>query len=883
MREFFSVFPVTTTLLPSLIFDPPQESRRFLYCSAPTSGHLIIRNQIHFTSLNFSHMKNLQTYTTILLLLMAGLFSNNLTAQCMSSDPSSPVGIVPTQEDFPGGNPQCGSSGGYRINSPEDGVTEINLDGIGAADITINITDGPCGEVMTWTAASYIVIDEIVCKGGPGGQNVYNYTGTSPRPSSDGNLHCPLANPNAYADFSHIDFCFHYRLSVSKDAETTYTRTWNWEIDKTVTPDEWAFFSGDDGTSKYTVSVDKVDYTDSDWAVSGTITITNNTPFSATITSITDEMTGDIVADVECGGDYTLAPGESLECTYSSDLPDGTDRVNTVTVETDGSNNVDGNSATADVKFGDPTTVVNDEISVEDSYEGPLGTTDDDASWMYERTFDCDDEGTNPNTATIVETEQEASADVEITCYDLTVTKTVETTFDRNWEWTIEKTGDQTELTLSPGQSFLVNYSVTVDAAYTDDNFAVSGTITINNPHPSRDASLTTVADIISPNIAATVNCPSLTVPAGESVNCTYSASLPDNSQRLNTATASLQNYSFDEMGGSTPSGTTDFSGSANVTFSSTPTNEYDECVDVTDDLYDQLGTVCAKNAPKTFEYSMYVGPYEEPDGCGEQTVKNTASFETNDNGNTGSDSWTVNVNVACEGGCTHTIGYWKTHSKYGPAPYDATWALVGEDSPFFLSGKTWYQAAWTAPAGNAYYILAHQYIAAHLNFLDGASVPAAVQTAFNSATTLFNTYTPAQIAALKGSSSLRKQFINLAGILDNYNNGITGPGHCDEENGEGGKSAGSRTAATTLSGDFSVYPNPTSDAVQIDLSNFMEQSVELVMYNQLGAVVLDRHIANVDASIFTLRFDKGLPSGIYNLTLVTATQKLNKSLVVNK
>ena len=102
----------------------------------------------------------------------------------------------------------------------------------------------------------------------------------------------------------------------------------------------------------------------------------------------------------------------------------------------------------------------------------------------------------------------------------------------------------------------------------------------------------------------------------------------------------------------------------------------------------------------------------------------------------------------------------------------------------FFLSGQTWYQVFWTAPAGNAYYNLAHQYMAAELNTLNGAAVPANVQTALNTATTLFNTYTPAEIAALKGKNgnALRAQFIELAGLLGSYNEGKIGPGHCDED-----------------------------------------------------------------------------------------------------
>jgi hypothetical protein len=136
--------------------------------------------------------------------------------------------------------------------------------------------------------------------------------------------------------------------------------------------------------------------------------------------------------------------------------------------------------------------------------------------------------------------------------------------------------------------------------------------------------------------------------------------------------------------------------------------------------------------------------------------------------------------------GCTFTLGYWKTHNasfKGGAAP-DPTWNLLpgglAESTVFFLSGKTWFQTFNTAPAGNAYYVLSQQYMAARLNVLSGASVPAAVGTAIATSTLLFNTYTPAQIGALKGSNALRAQFIALAGTLDSYNTGATGPGHCE-------------------------------------------------------------------------------------------------------
>ncbi len=141
---------------------------------------------------------------------------------------------------------------------------------------------------------------------------------------------------------------------------------------------------------------------------------------------------------------------------------------------------------------------------------------------------------------------------------------------------------------------------------------------------------------------------------------------------------------------------------------------------------------------------------------------------------------------VPCDdgGGCTVTPGYWKTRSKYGPAPYDDTWTSigsgVGSDTPFFLSGDSYFDVLWTVPkGGNAYYILAHAFIAAELNVAAEASMPADVESAWYQAKEYFGKYEPEdQEIGKKGF--LRPEMIMLAEILDDYNNGITGPGHCE-------------------------------------------------------------------------------------------------------
>lgn len=114
--------------------------------------------------------------------------------------------------------------------------------------------------------------------------------------------------------------------------------------------------------------------------------------------------------------------------------------------------------------------------------------------------------------------------------------------------------------------------------------------------------------------------------------------------------------------------------------------------------------------------------------------------------------------------GCTLTLGYWKNHVSAWPAPYSPTAA-------FFTSGQTWMYNLSTAPkGGNAYLILAHQWIATTLNLASGASMPADVKTAYDAGTAYF------QNGGVGGDP------IAWASVLDNYNNGLAagGPPHCN-------------------------------------------------------------------------------------------------------
>jgi hypothetical protein len=359
------------------------------------------------------------------------------------------------------------------------------------------------------------------------------------------------------------------------------------------------------------------------------------------------------------------------------------------------------------------------------------------------------------------------------------------------WEWEIAKSGDQSQLTLSPGQTFDVNYDVTVTALAVT-SWTVEGRITLRNLSETT-VTVQSIEDVLndSASTPATVFDCVYYAGLGAGTNITLPQDLPPTDDANNGVPKIVCQYTA--AGTSTPpteNTATAFDADGNIigvgsygVVYSGPTEVVDECIDVTDSMYGSLGVVCAADAPKTFEYTLAVGPYET---CGEYSLENIASFATRPDGTTaaatGSARWTVNVNVPCATGCTLTQGYWKTHSEFGPAPYDATWAQLpnGASTPFYYSGKTWYQVFWTPPAGgNAYDQLAHQYMAARLNILNGAATTAAVDAALAGAHTYFNN--PANTGSPAPSGATRTQLGAWASTLDSYNNGLIGPGHCSE------------------------------------------------------------------------------------------------------
>ncbi len=132
-----------------------------------------------------------------------------------------------------------------------------------------------------------------------------------------------------------------------------------------------------------------------------------------------------------------------------------------------------------------------------------------------------------------------------------------------------------------------------------------------------------------------------------------------------------------------------------------------------------------------------------------------------------GEDSAEITV-IDCEAGCTYTIGFWKTH----PDAWPVDEITIGEN---VYSKEEALRILWQPVRGDASIILAYQFIAATLNVAAGAS-PDAIAAELAVAEALLAADPPGS----RPTGEARHEAISLADNLDAYNNGWTGPGHCD-------------------------------------------------------------------------------------------------------
>lgn len=145
------------------------------------------------------------------------------------------------------------------------------------------------------------------------------------------------------------------------------------------------------------------------------------------------------------------------------------------------------------------------------------------------------------------------------------------------------------------------------------------------------------------------------------------------------------------------------------------------------------------------------------------------AVFANDENGNPDSGlSVIVNDQTTASTNCTFTQGYWKNHEEAWPVS-SLTLGTVSYTKAELL------QILGQPVQGNGLISLAHQLIAAKLNIAQGAD-PTAASAAIVAADAMIGGLVVPPVGAghlSPGSTS------SLTQTLDDYNNGITGPGHC--------------------------------------------------------------------------------------------------------
>lgn len=568
--------------------------------------------------------------------------------------PTSGDGVVPLEYD---GNISCqqlGYSFGFKIEGQggEAYTGTFPLDLSNGGSHTGSAPDDPSNSItvssddgfyIDWAAS--LGIDAVIVKGGRD-SNAYVYI---PEDNADTNLASPDLSGGQLPQISHVEFCYDYELTAEKTANAEFTRTYTWDITKTVDPDSHSGFAGDTFSSDYDVFVDQT-VADSDFAVSGEITVNNPTPFSVNF-SVSDDVDG-TAATVNCDT-YDLDPGASTTCTYSADLGGAVDGTNTATI-TSNTAGVGGATASADYEFGDPTEVDGfPTINVTDYFDGDLvgadlGSASGDFTFDYDRDFACPTDAdayedgvftdSFPNTAKIDETGQPADANVDLTCYAPVVTKDAAASYDETHTWTVEKSVDPESQSGYPGDVLDWEWTVNVSETSEDSNFAVSGTIWVYNP---ADESMTVdVSDALNDGTIATVDCgggsSSLTVAADATGSCSYSATPGGKTATLNTATATINGANF--------------TGTANVDFVA---NVIGGTATVTDDEIGLNDLLTAGEGPWEFtgddSHTCSTNRSEYgSDGTYSNTIDNTATV-TDSQGNSDSDD--ASITYTCSAG----------------------------------------------------------------------------------------------------------------------------------------------------------------------------------------------------------------------------------------
>ena len=347
-------------------------------------------------------------------------------------------------------------------------------------------------------------------------------------------------------------------LVVAKSAAGSFARTYDWDVDKTAGAVTLSQSQGT-ATIPYTITAKRGAPVDTGFALTGSISVTN--PNTAAVTAtILDTLPG---ATCQVAGSVTVPAGATVPvpytCTFAS-KPSGP-VVNHVELSWPRAGLLDGTvgADAAPVSYTTPSTVVHGSVQVLDAFDGgqaaSLGTCSQ-ATCTYQlsktvalpSTPTCNEVS---NTALVkdgsstLDTSTVGSS-ICRTAQNLVVTKTVDPTFSRHFDWALTKDVDQTSVvTDAATATFTYTVRATKSAAI-DGDYKVVGTISVVNPNTYAISGAKVVDEVSNGGTCVVANGTGRTIPARGTLNVDYTctwAGAPTAANGANRATVSYLPY----------------------------------------------------------------------------------------------------------------------------------------------------------------------------------------------------------------------------------------------------------------------------------------------------------------------------------------------------
>jgi len=371
------------------------------------------------------------------------------------------------------------------------------------------------------------------------------------------------------------------------------------------------------------------------------------------------------------------------------------------------------------------------------------------------------------------------------------------------YNWDLQKSASPSSLTLGQGNSGTVGYTLnaTRTAGAPTDVYGVRGQICVTNGGGVTTQNLRIVDQVqykvgsgqFQDLTGATQTLTPAQLAPGQSACYDYDISFTPvaNAIYRNVAHVTITNHSGWLPGGHNcpgpavcpfgPDPKADFALPASAT-----TTYIDAEADLSDALACPAGLTCSPTThswhltgPATLTYNVQLTNVSAP--CNTHLpVVNTATLREGDTGQTHTASATVDVYTGpCAQGCTLTIGYWKNHARAIPQYLPIWLGNAGGAQSVQVTSAAQAVALlnMSGDASNGINKLYAQELAAKLNIASGADGSAVAGT-ISAADSFLATHNSASWNGLTPAE--QQQVLTWMTTLDNYNNGLIGPGHCN-------------------------------------------------------------------------------------------------------